>query len=137
MVLLCFFFFKQKTAYEIMPSLVGSEMCIRDSIKAVRSRKKEDLNADILEGHLSSALCHTGNISHRLGQQASPGEIRDAIKANPAALETLGRFEEHLARNQVDLKLDKATMGAFLQMDPKTEKFIGNAQADALLTRNY
>ncbi len=29
--LLNFFFFKQKTAYEIMPSLVGSEMCIRDS----------------------------------------------------------------------------------------------------------
>eukprot|EP00825_Cyclidium_porcatum_P023945 TRINITY_DN26514_c0_g1_i2.p2 TRINITY_DN26514_c0_g1~~TRINITY_DN26514_c0_g1_i2.p2 ORF type:complete len:225 (+),score=44.31 TRINITY_DN26514_c0_g1_i2:53-727(+) len=29
-----FFFFKQKTAYEIMPSLVGSEMCIRDSINA-------------------------------------------------------------------------------------------------------
>ena len=27
-----FFFFKQKTAYEIMPSLVGSEMCIRDRI---------------------------------------------------------------------------------------------------------
>ena len=27
----CVFFFKQKTAYEIMPSLVGSEMCIRDS----------------------------------------------------------------------------------------------------------
>src|SRR5450756_1856612 len=24
------FFFKQKTAYDIMPSLVGSEMCIRD-----------------------------------------------------------------------------------------------------------
>src|SRR5450756_3042658 len=30
----CFFFFKQKTAYEIMPSLVGSEMCIRDSTGA-------------------------------------------------------------------------------------------------------
>src|SRR5660397_257438 len=27
-----FFFFKQKTAYEIRLSLVGSEMCIRDSI---------------------------------------------------------------------------------------------------------
>ncbi len=24
----CIFFFKQKTAYEIMPSLVGSEVCI-------------------------------------------------------------------------------------------------------------
>ena len=30
-VMCIFFFFKQKTAYEIMPSLVGSEMCIRDS----------------------------------------------------------------------------------------------------------
>src|SRR5450756_2722979 len=29
-LLYSFFFFKQKTAYEIMPSLVGSEMCIRD-----------------------------------------------------------------------------------------------------------
>ena len=27
------FFFKQKTAYEIRLSLVGSEMCIRDSLK--------------------------------------------------------------------------------------------------------
>jgi len=28
--LVFFFFFKQKTAYEIRLSLVGSEMCIRD-----------------------------------------------------------------------------------------------------------
>ena len=27
---------KQKTAYEIMPSLVGSEMCIRDRFRIVR-----------------------------------------------------------------------------------------------------
>ena len=30
--------FNEKTAYEIMPSLVGSEMCIRD--RAQRPRKK-------------------------------------------------------------------------------------------------
>eukprot|EP00658_Telonema_sp_P-2_P031471 TRINITY_DN23535_c0_g1_i3.p1 TRINITY_DN23535_c0_g1~~TRINITY_DN23535_c0_g1_i3.p1 ORF type:complete len:140 (+),score=44.29 TRINITY_DN23535_c0_g1_i3:56-475(+) len=28
--MVCFFFFKQKTAYEMLRSLVGSEMCIRD-----------------------------------------------------------------------------------------------------------
>ena len=28
-----FFFFKQKTAYEVLRSLVGSEMCIRDSVE--------------------------------------------------------------------------------------------------------
>ena len=27
-----FFFFKQKTAYEMLRSLVGSEMCIRDRV---------------------------------------------------------------------------------------------------------
>ncbi|CZR83220.1 hypothetical protein CDFC105_43920 [Clostridioides difficile] len=33
-----FFFFKQKTAYEIMPSLVGSEMCIRDRSKPLANK---------------------------------------------------------------------------------------------------
>eukprot|EP00658_Telonema_sp_P-2_P051214 TRINITY_DN39258_c0_g1_i1.p1 TRINITY_DN39258_c0_g1~~TRINITY_DN39258_c0_g1_i1.p1 ORF type:complete len:106 (-),score=41.84 TRINITY_DN39258_c0_g1_i1:96-413(-) len=32
MCMLRFFFFKQKTAYEMLRSLVGSEMCIRDSL---------------------------------------------------------------------------------------------------------
>src|SRR5262245_52692785 len=40
-------------------------------IKAVRERKHEILNADILEGHLSSAMCHLGNISYRLGKQTA------------------------------------------------------------------
>eukprot|EP00831_Metopus_contortus_P076701 TRINITY_DN7093_c0_g1_i2.p1 TRINITY_DN7093_c0_g1~~TRINITY_DN7093_c0_g1_i2.p1 ORF type:complete len:173 (-),score=55.36 TRINITY_DN7093_c0_g1_i2:131-649(-) len=31
---MCVFFFKQKTAYEMQRGLVGSEMCIRDSINA-------------------------------------------------------------------------------------------------------
>ncbi len=30
MTIVVFFFFKQKTAYEMSASLVGSEMCIRD-----------------------------------------------------------------------------------------------------------
>jgi len=33
------FFFKQKTAYEIRLSLVGSEMCIRDSLLSMQSQK--------------------------------------------------------------------------------------------------
>ena len=32
----CFFFFKQKTAYEMLRSLVGSEMCIRDRLGMLR-----------------------------------------------------------------------------------------------------
>ena len=46
-------------------------------------------------------------------------------------------MEEHLAANNVDLKKTPATLGAVLKMDPKTERFIGNPEADQLLTRDY
>ena len=35
-----FFFFKQKTAYEMLRSLVGSEMCIRDRFKSFPDRTR-------------------------------------------------------------------------------------------------
>jgi hypothetical protein len=115
----------------------GSEDHKANFIKAVRSRKTADLNAEILEGHLSSALCHTANISYRLGKQASQGEIQETLKSNGAAVETLGRFQEHLAANNVKLDMTRATLGAFLHMDGKAERFLDNAQANQMLTREY
>eukprot|EP00658_Telonema_sp_P-2_P018032 TRINITY_DN17051_c0_g1_i1.p3 TRINITY_DN17051_c0_g1~~TRINITY_DN17051_c0_g1_i1.p3 ORF type:complete len:155 (+),score=30.75 TRINITY_DN17051_c0_g1_i1:50-514(+) len=40
-----FFFFKQKTAYEMLRSLVGSEMCIRDSQWHMAPPVREDYGA--------------------------------------------------------------------------------------------
>ena len=39
-----FFFFKQKTAYEIGVRLVGSEMCIRDRNSVLRTDDDDDDN---------------------------------------------------------------------------------------------
>jgi hypothetical protein len=97
----------------------------------------EALKADILEGHLSSALCHTANISYRLGNQLSPEEIREAIKSNPDMAESFGRMEQHLGANRVDLHSTPATLGAVLRMESETERFIGNHQANQLLSRHY
>ena len=46
----------------------GSGDCdhFKTFLTAVRSGKREDLTADVEEGHLSSALCHLGNIAYRL-----------------------------------------------------------------------
>jgi len=106
-------------------------------LDAVRSRKRQDLHAEILEGHLSSALCHTGNISYRLGKKKSPDEIREAIKSNKEAVETFGRMQEHLAANNVDLSKTLATLGVFLKMNPNLERFIDNDDANKLLKRDY
>ena len=62
-------------------------------IAAVRAQDPSMLNAEIEEGHLSSALCHLGLISARLNRS--------------------------------------------LEFDPKKEEFIGDEEANKLLTRDY
>ena len=107
-------------------------------IQAVRSRNPKDLTAEILEGHLSSALCHTGNISHRVGKDASVEDIRDVVKKDDSALEAVDRMIDHLAvANEVDLKATPLTLGPALTMDTKAETFNGHAGANKLLTREY
>ena len=39
---------------------------VANFIECVRSGKWQDLNADIMEGHLSTSICHLGNIATRL-----------------------------------------------------------------------
>jgi predicted dehydrogenase len=108
-------------------------------IKAVRSRKASDLNADIEEGHLSSALCHMGNISYRLGQKKSTEEIKEMIKDNSELTDSFERFLSHLAANNVDLGKTPATIGPMLTMDVKKESFVGQSadMANMLVKRNY
>jgi predicted dehydrogenase len=102
-------------------------------VAAVRSRKTTDLNAPIVDGHLSSALCHTGNISHRLGQPLGPEAIRDRLKDNPVFAEAFGRMVEHLQLNEVDLAATPLAIGPTLTMNPLTETFVGNPEANKLL----
>ena len=107
-------------------------------IKAVRSRKVSDLNADIEKGHLSSALCHMGNISYRLGKKMPVDEIKKAI-GNADLKDSFGRMLEHLNANEVDLAKEPITMGPMLTMDPQTEKFTGELSdmANMYIKRNY
>src|SRR2546426_2038932 len=109
-------------------------------LKAVRSRNVSELHADILEGHQSTALCHVGNISYRLGHPSLADEIQKQLaqlKVTDDVLETFQRTRQHLAENDVDLEKSKLTLGPLLRLDSDKEKFVHNPTADALLTRDY
>src|SRR5262249_55404184 len=106
-------------------------------VEAVRSRKFEHLNADILEGHLSSALCHLGNISYRLGSQQPFRKKACAFGDDKDAREAFARMEEHLQGNAIALDELSYQLGRKLVVDPKTETFVGDKDANAMLTREY
>jgi predicted dehydrogenase len=109
-------------------------------VDAVRSRKIEDLHADILEGHLSSALCHLGNISYRLGSTMTMAEAGDRvkqIKTHDNAVDTFTRMGEHLKANHLQLDKLPVQFGQLLNVDLGTESFIGSDAANAMLTREY
>ncbi|HEU5115900.1 MAG TPA: gfo/Idh/MocA family oxidoreductase, partial [Isosphaeraceae bacterium] len=62
-------------------------------IDCVISRDASKLNGPMLDGHLSSAYCHLGNIAYRLGRK--------------------------------------------LSINPSTESFLNDSEANAMLTRDY
>jgi predicted dehydrogenase len=115
----------------------GSEDHFENFLKAVRSRRRDELNAEVYEGHISAAICHTGNISYRVGEKKGVEDIRKAIGSYTGAVETLDRMVKHLEANEVDLTKTPLTMGQVLSIDPKAEKINGNEAASKLLTREY
>jgi hypothetical protein len=53
-----------------VPDVAGeAESHFENFIRCVRSRKREELNCEILEGHLSTSLCHLANIAFRTGRK--------------------------------------------------------------------
>lgn len=118
----------------------GEEGHFANFLKAVRSRKHTDLNADIEEGHISSALCHLGNISYRLGSEVVAKDSLMALsmlKTTDNVADTLERTLSHLSDNGVDLAATRMQIGPTLAFDSMSERFPGNEQADKMLTRVY
>lgn len=107
-------------------------------IAAVKSREKNDLNADILEGHYSSALCHLANISYRLSKAVPFNTQSRPFGDCEVMAETFDRTREHLAEGN-GLKLDELEyqLGPSLTFDPKSERFVDAPDADQLLTGAY
>ena len=106
-------------------------------IGAVRSGKRQALNAEVLEGHRSTAVCHAGNISCRLGENASKKEMRAQVREIPIFNEMFDRLLEHLAANEIDVDAKTVTLGPWLEIDRQNECFKDNEKANRLVRGFY
>jgi predicted dehydrogenase len=111
-------------------------------LSACEASDHTKLTADVREGHLSAGLSHLGNISYYLGENnlVTPEELKSAlggIKSLDDNAATIDRTVAHLEQNAVDLEKYKLSLGPVLKFDAQAERFVGNAEADELLTRKY
>jgi predicted dehydrogenase len=113
----------------------GQEDHFGNFIQAVRSGKREDLHAEVLEGHLSTNICHAGNISYRLGQRASAADVRAQIGNLPEFQAMFDRYLEHLQAH--DVPAGESILGPWLECDPASECIKDNPPANELVRGFY
>jgi len=121
---------------EVIQEFTGGGDHYGNFVRAVRSRKAEELNADIEEGHLSSAMCHLGNISYRLGTMANFRERPNPF-GRPNADAAMRSMVSHMREHRLDTQDMQYKLGPRLTLNTMTETFVNNRDADALLTRQY
>lgn len=111
---------------------------MRNFIDCVRSRKREDLGAEILEGHRSALLVHLGNISYRLGQAVPFDRMAGQFEGDAMFRESFEAMQRHLAdTRQVELGNAPCRLGRMLTFDAEAERFVEAPDANQLLTDSY
>jgi predicted dehydrogenase len=121
---------------DVIQKFTGTGDHFQNFLDAVRNNKPGDLAADIEQGHISAAVCHLGNISYRLGGLYAMYKVRPWVE-NEDAADTFDRFKDHMTANDVQPEQTQITMGKTLNVDAKAERFIDDADANAMLTREY
>jgi len=112
-------------AGKVLKEFKGQDRLMENFIEVVRSRKTERLFGPVGEGHVSSALCHLGNISHRMGRNIGPADVAARTQGDSLTAEATGRMVEHLKTNGIHLANPPVTLGVTLTLDPEKERFTG------------
>ena len=120
---------------QVLEKFTGTGDHFRVFVDAVKSRKREMLTSEVLEGHLSTTLCHLPNISHRLGTAKPLAEVGPF--GGDAGAEAVERMRAHLKDNGLDPAKTLVQVGKPLVFDGAIEKFVDDPAADALLRREY
>ncbi len=98
-------------------------------LKAIVEDRPDRVNAPLRGGHLSTAYCHLGNLSHRLGTTAPPAQIAAEIAGDGRSALAFNALREHLATHGVNLSESPATLGR--PLGTEGESLSGPASGEA------
>lgn len=104
----------------------------KNFVDAIRENKPSLLTSPIEEGHYSSAICHAGNISYRLGVKGG----LELDRFNGSKREGMERMSEHLSK-ALSGKPYEIRYGRELTIDARNETFGRDREANDLLFRDY
>lgn len=110
----------------------------RNFVDAIIEDNAERLNGNLYDCHVSSGLCHLGNISYRLGAPVGDDEIA-------SSLQQLGGPQEitmQLSRLRKNMEFNKCPdaqfkMGRMLSIDPKNGHILNDPEAAGLMGKTY
>jgi hypothetical protein len=119
----------------------GRQWHFTNFVEAIRLGSCLHLNADIEEGHLSSAFLHAANISYRLGQDVSLGVAQSQLAGIDIATSQLRHVPDTMERHDASQLLggddSSVRVGRVLHCDGEAEQFSANPQANLMLSRVY
>jgi predicted dehydrogenase len=101
----------------------------KNFIQAIRSGKRDDLAAEIEVGHLSSSVAHLANIAIRLGNKATPEDVRQAMGTHEDGVNTVDAVVTQIKANGGSL--DPMRLSPVLAFDPSAERFTGDHADEA------
>jgi predicted dehydrogenase len=128
----------QITYYDFATAPVLYE--VHNLTKATGSKEMPNYRGEgvgIEVGHVSTAVCHTGNVSYRVGEKASRQEMRTRLAEAPLFMPVFERFMEHLTANGVDVDAGTVTLGPWLTVNTERERFRGDRAANQLGRGTY
>ncbi len=123
---------------EVLKRFPGSQLNhIKGFVDAVKGNDPDLITGTVEEGHVSSALCHLGNISYLVGDDASDAEVTSAVDALGAPPMIRGLLEKVRANLNTNGASGDLVLGQSLGLSKELSPIVGNAEASALLARKY
>lgn len=126
--------YSQVHAYDHDGNLIrvfeGGGNHVQNFLNAVHAGTPANLTAPAWDGHVSSGMCHLGNVSYLLGSSRKLASGESPFAGDADANESFGRFREHLVANGLDAARTDYRMGPRLEFNAQTEQFVGSGPTD-------